>query len=186
MRRLIPFVVDGADLDVTPVPGIPGMPTQVGLLELGCDVGEIDAIRINASVCAASGAFQAMTMLLGPRTGTHRTCTLRKNTMPGGPQYSRVFGNTSMSINGLQVCPAPNGPSSPYAWRKRKVVWPASTPVPNSSNSKMVFSSPRSVSVDDLTPKRVCLTLAKVLPLGPYSPGYAGNWGRAPHRTSPD
>ena len=41
-------------------------------------------------------------------TGVQRTWTLRKNTMPVGPQYSRVFGNTSGSMNGLQVWPAPN------------------------------------------------------------------------------
>ena len=33
--------------------------------------------------------------------------------MPVGPQYSTVLGNTSMSMNGLQVWPAPNLPSSP-------------------------------------------------------------------------
>ena len=44
--------------------------------------------------------------------------------MPFGPQYSIEFGKTSGSMNGLHVWPAPNCPSSPYAWRSRKVVWP--------------------------------------------------------------
>ncbi len=33
--------------------------------------------------------------------------------MPFGPQYSIEFGKTSMSMNGLQVWPAPKWPSSP-------------------------------------------------------------------------
>src|SRR5262245_14109313 len=35
-----------------------------------------------------------------PLSGIQRTCTLRKKTMPFGPQYSIEFGKTSMSING--------------------------------------------------------------------------------------
>ncbi len=62
--------------------------------------------------------------------------------MPFGPQYSIELGKTSGSMNGLQVCPAPICPSSPQAWRRRKVVCPASAPTPNSSNSKIVLSSP--------------------------------------------
>ena len=101
--------------------------------------------------------------VLSPLTGVQRTCTLRKNTIPVGPQYSSEFGKTSGSMNGLSVWPAPNAPSSPQAWRRRIVVWPASTPVPNMSNSNLVFSSPRSVGDDVLTPKRVWRTPAKVL-----------------------
>ena len=52
-------------------------------------------------------------MRVSPWIGIQRSCTLRKNTMPFGPQYSSEFGNTSMSMNGLQVWPAPNWPSSP-------------------------------------------------------------------------
>ena len=48
-------------------------------------------------------------------TGVQRNWTLRKNTMPVGPQYSSEFGNTSMSMNGLIVWPAPHAPSSPQA-----------------------------------------------------------------------
>ena len=40
--------------------------------------------------------------------GVQRSWTLRKNTIPFGPQYSIEFGNTSGSMNGLQVWPAPN------------------------------------------------------------------------------
>ena len=47
--------------------------------------------------------------------GVQRSCTLRKNTMPFGPQYSIEFGKTSGSMNGLQVWPAPICPSSPQA-----------------------------------------------------------------------
>ena len=100
--------------------------------------------------------------------GIHRTWTLRKKTMPVGPQYSSEFGKTSGSMNGLQVWPAPNAPSSPYAWRRRNVVWPESTPVPNSSNSNCVFSSPSGVGDDVFTPNRLCRTPAKVLPSSPY------------------
>ena len=49
-------------------------------------------------------------MRVSPWIGIQRNCTLRKNTMPFGPQYSSEFGNTSMSMNGLQVWPAPNCP----------------------------------------------------------------------------
>ena len=51
-------------------------------------------------------------MRVSPWIGIQRTWTLRKNAMPAGPQYSTEFGNTSMSMNGLQYCPAPNFPSS--------------------------------------------------------------------------
>ena len=95
-----------------------------------------------------------------PDQGVQRSCTLRKNTMPFGPQYSTEFGKTSMSMNGLQVWPAPTWPSSPQAWRRRNVVWPASTPVPNSSNSKMVLISPTSVGMKPLTPRRLWRTPA--------------------------
>src|SRR5262245_49520387 len=101
-----------------------------------------------------------------PLIGIHRNCTLRNHAMPFGPQYSFVLGKTSGSTNALQYWPAPKWPNSPQAWRKRKVVWPASTPVPNNSNSKIVFSSPYLVGVVDLAPKRVCLTLKYALPLG--------------------
>ena len=93
--------------------------------------------------------------------GVQRSCTFRKNTMPFGPQYSMEFGNTSGSMKGLQVWPAPICPSSPQAWRRRNVVCPASTPVPNSSNSKMVLTSPTSVGMKPLTPRRLWRTPAK-------------------------
>ena len=70
-----------------------------------------------------------------PLRGIQRNCTLRNQAIPFGPQYSFVFGNTSGSTKVLQFWPAPNWPNSPYACRKRKVVCPASTPVPNNSNS---------------------------------------------------
>src|SRR5580765_971820 len=89
--------------------------------------------------------------------------------MPFGPQYSTVLGNTSMSMNGLQYCPAPHLPSSPYAWRSRIVVWPASTPTPYISNSNCVLSSPLSVGNQDFTPKRVWRALKNVLPDLPNS-----------------
>ena len=92
--------------------------------------------------------------------GVQRAWTLRKNTIPVGPQYSIEFGNTSGSMNGLQVWPAPNAPSSPQAWRSRKVVCPASTPVPKSSNSKMVLTSPTSVGMKPFTPSRLWRTPA--------------------------
>jgi hypothetical protein len=92
--------------------------------------------------------------------GVQRTWTLRKKTIPFGPQYSIEFGNTSMSMNGLQYWPAPNWPSSPQAWRRRNVVWPASTPVPKSSNSKMVLTSPTSVGMKPFTPSRLWRTPA--------------------------
>src|SRR6185295_19235286 len=52
-------------------------------------------------------------------TGVQRTCTLRNHASPVGPQYSRLLGNESGSVNGLQYCPAPNCPTSPQAWRNR-------------------------------------------------------------------
>src|SRR5688572_30452938 len=96
--------------------------------------------------------------------------------MPFGPQYSIEFGNTSMSMNGLQVWPAPNLPSSPQACRRRNVVWPASTPVPNSSNSKIVRSSPACVGVKLLTPSRLCRTPANQLPSGANSSSNEGSF----------
>ena len=95
---------------------------------------------------AASGAI-AHLVPSPNQSGVQRTCGLRRNTMPVGPQYSTVFGNTSPSMNRLLVCPAPNSPSSAHTWRTRMVVSPASSPTPNRSNSKMVFSSPRSVGM---------------------------------------
>src|SRR5580704_11152507 len=108
--------------------------------------------------------------------GVHRNCTFLKNTIPLGPQYSIEFGKTSGSINGLQLCPTPKWPSSPHACRSRNVVCPASTPVPKSSNSKIVFRSPNEVGVDDLTPNLVCRTLKKACPFGPNSFAKAGNF----------
>ena len=101
--------------------------------------------------------------------GVQRSCTFRKNTIPFGPQYSIEFGKTSGSMNGLQVWPAPNWPSSPQAWRRRNVVCPASTPVPNSSNSKIVLISPTSVGMKPFTPSRLWRTPAKKWPSSPYS-----------------
>src|SRR4029453_3621583 len=95
--------------------------------------------------------------------GVHRSWTLRYHGMPVGPQYSSELGYTSGAGKGLQYWPAPKVPSSPQACRSRNVVCPESTPVPNSSNSKIVFSSPRSVGVDVLNPSRLCRTPAKVL-----------------------
>src|SRR5215471_21064698 len=123
----------------------------------------------------APGRSSAIVTLVSPLRGIHRTCTFLKKTMPVGPQYSSELGNTSGSINGLQVCPAPNCPNSPYACLKRNVVCPSSTPTPNSSNSKVVFSSPRLVCVELLAPKRVCRTPANVLWSWPYSPSNEGS-----------
>src|SRR4029453_12507169 len=95
--------------------------------------------------------------------------------MPVGPQYSSELGNTSGSINGLHVCPAPNFPNSPYACRSRNVVCPSSTPTPNNSNSNKVFSAPIGVGESVLTPKRVWRTPAKVLLFLPNSPVKEGN-----------
>ena len=72
------------------------------------------------------------------------------------------YFKASGSVNGLQYWPAANWPNSPQAWRSRNVVWPESTPVPNNSNSKMVFKSPRLVGVVVLTPSRLCRTPEKV------------------------
>ncbi len=58
----------------------------------------------------APGRSSAIVRRVSPWIGIQRTCTLRKNAMPVGPQYSTEFGNTSMSMNGLQVWPAPNLP----------------------------------------------------------------------------
>ncbi len=95
--------------------------------------------------------------------------------MAFGPQYSMELGKTSMSMNGLQVWPAPIWPSSPQAWRRRKVVCPASAPTPNSSNSKVVLSSPRLVGMKPFTPSRLWRTPAKKWPSPPYSSAYAGS-----------
>ena len=79
----------------------------------------------------------------------------------GAGQYWSPFGDPDVYPNTLEywgptgIPWSPNAPSSPHAWRRRKVVCPESTPVPNSSNSKMVFSSPIAVGVDDLTPRRL-------------------------------
>ncbi len=107
--------------------------------------------------------------------GVQRTCTFRKKTIPFGPQYSTEFGNTSGSMNGLQVWPAPNAPSSPQAWRRRNVVCPASTPVPKSSNSKIVLTSPTSVGMKPFTPSRLWRTPKKVWPSSPYWFSKAGS-----------
>ena len=109
----------------------------------------------------APGRSSAMAKRESPSDqGVQRSCTFRKKTMPFGPQYSTEFGKTSMSMNGLQVWPAPTWPSSPQAWRRRNVVWPASTPVPKSSNSKIVLISPASVGMKPFTPRRLWRTPA--------------------------
>ena len=61
----------------------------------------------------APGRSRAIVILLSPLSGIQRTWTFLKKTIPVGPQYSTEFGNTSMSMNGLQVWPAPNCPNSP-------------------------------------------------------------------------
>jgi len=109
----------------------------------------------------APGRSSAIVIRVSPLIGIQRTWTFRKSGMPVGPQYSSELGNTSMSMNGLQVWPAPTCPNSPQAWRKRNVVWPASTPVPNSSNSKIVLISPTSVGMKPFTPRRLWRTPAK-------------------------
>src|SRR6185295_3839902 len=108
-------------------------------------------------------------------TGVQRNWTLRYHARPVGPQYSSELGNASGSVNGLQYWPAPKAPSSPHAWRRRNVVCPSSTPVPNSSNSKMVFRSPAVVGVVDLKPRRLCRTPANVLLSAPNSLATLGN-----------
>src|SRR4029453_11741560 len=124
----------------------------------------------------APGRSSANIRLLGSAiAGVQRNWTLRYHARPVGPQYSSELGNASGSVNGLQYWPAPNWPSSPQAWRSRNVVWPESTPVPNNSNSKMVLSSPRLVGVDVLTPRRLCLTPAKLLWSLPNSPSNVGS-----------
>ena len=50
-----------------------------------------------------------------PWIGIHASWTLRKNTMPFGPQYSIEFGNTSMSMKGDHVWPARSVFQSPTA-----------------------------------------------------------------------
>src|SRR3982751_2209224 len=117
-----------------------------------------------------------MNELCASLIGVQRTWTLRNHARPVGPQYSSELGKASGSVNGLQYWPAPKVPTSPHAWRRRKVVWPASTPVPNSSNSKIVFRSPNAVGVEDLTPNRVCRTPANTFPPGLNSPLNDGNW----------
>src|SRR4029079_8924655 len=107
--------------------------------------------------------------------GVHRTWTLRYHAMPVGPQYSSEFGKMSGSVNGLQYWPAPNCPSSPHAWRRRNVVCPSSTPVPNSSNSKIVFKSPCEVGGEDLKPRRLWRTPANVLLSSPNSSSTFGS-----------
>ena len=59
------------------------------------------------------GMRTAIPTKMGQVNGIQRTCKLRKKTIPFGPQYSSEFGNTSMSMNGLHVWPAPNWPNSP-------------------------------------------------------------------------
>ena len=49
------------------------------------------------------------------RIGVHRIWTLRKKTIPFGPQYSTVFGKTSPSMKTLFVWPMRNRPSAPQA-----------------------------------------------------------------------
>src|SRR6476646_7022895 len=120
-----------------------------------------------ASPLAPGRSNATMNELLSLLIGVQRNWTLRNHASPVGPQYSSEFGNASGSVNGLQYWPAPNAPSSPQAWRRRKVVCPESTPVPNSSNSNMVFKSPIVVGVDDLTPRRLCRTPANVLSSSP-------------------
>ena len=80
-----------------------------------------------------------------------------------------------MSMKGLQVWPAPTWPSSPQACRRRNVVWPASTPVPKSSNSKMVLISPALGGDEALHAERLWRTPAKKWPSSPNSFSNAGS-----------
>ena len=119
----------------------------------------------------APGRSRAIMRRCSPSKGVQRSWTLRKKTIPLGPQYSFVFGKTSPSMKTLFVWPARNCPSEPQACRRRIVVWPASTPTPKRSNSNSVLTSPRLVGSHPRTPKRVWRTLNQVLPLSPNSFG---------------
>src|SRR4030095_7390380 len=80
----------------------------------------------------APGRSRAMAKRESPFDhGVQRSWTLRKNTMPVGPQYSTEFGKTSGSMNGPHFCPAPTSPTSPQACHSRHGGCPSSTPTPN-------------------------------------------------------
>src|SRR5215470_13250931 len=123
----------------------------------------------------APGRSSATKISSSPFIGIQRNCTFRNQTIPFGPQYSSSFGKMSGSMKVLQYCPAPKSPSSPQACRNRNVVWPASSPTPNNSNSKTVFNSPYLVGVYVLTPNRVCRTLSQKCLSSPNSPANDGN-----------
>ena len=105
------------------------------------------------------------------RSGTACSEAARCGTTAAGrpPVFERVREHVRVG----ERAPGPgrrrSAPSSPHAWRRRKVVCPSSTPVPNSSNSKMVFSSPRLGRASALTPRRLWRTPANVLLSSPNS-----------------
>ena len=103
---------DAGDLDVAPVARLAEVRREVGQREARRDVLQLDAVGEVALVGARARPLERdrEARVASVCHGVQRSCTLRKNTMPFGPQYSTEFGNTSGSMNGLQVWPAPNLP----------------------------------------------------------------------------
>ena len=94
-------------------------PARYSRREVGQREARLDVLRARCGLrtspwsAVAPGRSRAKVSRVSPWIGIQRTWTLRKKTIPFGPQYSSELGNTSMSMNGLQVWPAPNCPSSP-------------------------------------------------------------------------
>src|SRR5579863_6781892 len=78
-----------------------------------------------------------------------------------------MLGNTSSSMNRLEVWPTRNGPHEPQACCRWNMVSPALAPIPYRSNSNWVLTSPSVVGRKPLTPNLDCRTLKVVNPFVP-------------------
>src|ERR1700716_2726209 len=102
---------NACQLQITPVSDHPRLPREVGEIEPGLYALQFDSTRVHALVRAGSGPLKGEGDAAPTAAEGHpATCKVEKKALPVGPQYSREFGNTSISMNGLQVWPAPNCP----------------------------------------------------------------------------
>ena len=117
---------------------------KLGYRERGLHVLQLDAVGPARPASRSHPGARPEREARSPWIGIQRTWTLRKNTMPVGPQYSIEFGNTSMSMNGLQVLPRAELTQLAVSMAQPERRLPLVHADPNSSNSKVVLSSPSS------------------------------------------
>ena len=99
VEQVIPVDVadDARELHVSPVVVPSGSARKVGRRKATHDVLQLDTVGEVARDRRSHRAARARPQKLDSPSSTAppNTCTLRKNTMPFGPQYSMEFGKTS-------------------------------------------------------------------------------------------